>query len=228
MSRGPGQIERRIGELFAASRVSNTSHDNIRTLRAAIAGLSGTRAFSVADICDHAFALGGAPAGRAQRLSATRAGHRLLRRVRDADVKADRLVQEAHANTEAALGRERRHITRAGIHDDEYQDRLEADPAWQAHKKLAAFCQHIGIWTRLLRGDERGTLRIEHDYWCATETATGLLYFHPPDVPVRVWAVSIQPAGVIWADAEVVKVTEPFQPEAAAGATGAQLDPDDV
>jgi hypothetical protein len=53
-----------------------------------------------------------------------------------------------------------------------------------------------------------GWLRVEHDYWCATETENGRLYFHPPDVPVRVWAVSIQPAGVIWADAEVTKVTE--------------------
>jgi hypothetical protein len=34
------------------------------------------------------------------------------------------------------------------------------------------------------------------------------LYFHPPDVPVQVWAVSITPQGVIWAEAEVVRVTE--------------------
>jgi hypothetical protein len=59
MSRGPGQIEQRIGELFAATR---------------------DRALSVSDICDHAFGLNGAPATRAQRLSATRAAHRILGR----------------------------------------------------------------------------------------------------------------------------------------------------
>jgi hypothetical protein len=61
MSRGPGQVEQRIGELFAVTK---------------------DRAFSVADICDHAFALGGAIATRVQRLSATRAAHRLLHRPR--------------------------------------------------------------------------------------------------------------------------------------------------
>jgi hypothetical protein len=73
MSRGPGQIEQRIGELFAATR---------------------DRALSIADICDHAFALDGAPPTRVQRLSATRATHRLLRRVRDADTKSDNLVRD--------------------------------------------------------------------------------------------------------------------------------------
>jgi hypothetical protein len=67
MSRGAGQIEQRIGDLFAATR---------------------DRALSITDITNHGFELGGAPASRAQRLSATRAAHRLLRRVRDVDTKA--------------------------------------------------------------------------------------------------------------------------------------------
>jgi hypothetical protein len=45
-------------------------------------------------------------------------------------------------------------------------------------------------------------------YWQATATREKRLFFHPPDVPVRVWAVSIQPAGVIWAEAEVLRITE--------------------
>ena len=106
MSRGPGQIERRIAGLFAASLVDDDALDDESMLRALLEGPKGTRAFSVADICDHAFALGGAPTSRAQRLSATRAAHRLLRRVRDADAKSRDLVRQAHQNTEAALGRE--------------------------------------------------------------------------------------------------------------------------
>ena len=71
MSRGAGQIEQRIGDLFAAS------HD---------------RALSITDITDHAFALDGKSSTRAQRLSATRAAHRVLRRVRDADARRIKLV----------------------------------------------------------------------------------------------------------------------------------------
>jgi hypothetical protein len=184
MSRGPGQIEQRISELFAATR---------------------ERALSVADIADHAFALSGAPASRAQRLSATRAAHRLLRRVQDADAKSDKFVRQAHEHTKAALGREQDH--RDGF-DREYETRLKSDPAWRAHESLSAFCKRIGVWSRIVPIEgKRGWLRVEHDYWCTTATGNGRLYFHPPDVPARVWAVSIQPAGVIWADAEVTKVT---------------------
>jgi hypothetical protein len=62
MSRGPGIHRRRIAELLAATR---------------------DRALGIDEITDHAFALAGAPPTRAQRLSATRAAHGLLRRVRD-------------------------------------------------------------------------------------------------------------------------------------------------
>jgi hypothetical protein len=179
MSRGPGQIEQRIGDLFAAIR---------------------DRALSIDDITDHAFALDGAPASRKQRLSATRAAHRLLRRVRDVDTKSDNLIRQAHESTKAVLGRE------AGG-DAEYQSRLEADPAWRAHEKLRVFCQHIGLWTRMVSIEgKRGWLRAEHDYWC-TVIERGRLYFHPPDAPIRVWAVSLQRAGVIWADGEITKIT---------------------
>ena len=45
------------------------------------------------------------------------------------------------------------------------------------------------------------------EFWRAT-AKDGRLYFHRPDVPINVWAVSIQPAGVIWAEAEVGRITE--------------------
>ncbi len=73
MSRGPGTIERRIADLFAATR---------------------DRALSVDEITDNAYRLGGARPTRAQRLSATRAAHRLLRRVRER-FKADSRDEEA-------------------------------------------------------------------------------------------------------------------------------------
>ena len=67
MSQGPGQIEKRIAELFAATR---------------------DRGLSVAEIADHAFDMGGGTPTRAQRLSATRAAHRLIRRMKEARDKA--------------------------------------------------------------------------------------------------------------------------------------------
>lgn len=183
MSRGPGQIEQRIGDLFAASR---------------------DRALSVSDITDHAFTLGGKPATRAQRLSATRAAHRVLRRAREADAKDHKLTRVAHNNTKAALGRAPDY-GEDGY--DEYQDRLKADPLWPECEKLRAFVRHIGAWHRLLRAEQRGRMRIETDFWCTTALPNRQLYFHPPDVPVRVWAVTIDRSGVHWFDAEVTRVT---------------------
>jgi hypothetical protein len=62
MSRGPGSIERRIADLLAATR---------------------DQALSIDDIASHAFATGKKPPTRVQRLSATRAAHRVLRRTRE-------------------------------------------------------------------------------------------------------------------------------------------------
>ena len=49
--------------------------------------------------------------------------------------------------------------------------------------------------------------RAEYEYWRATPDKRGTLFFHPPDVPVQVWAVKIDRNGVHWFDAEVLKVT---------------------
>src|SRR5437867_2973225 len=59
MSRGPGWVEQRVGELFAATR---------------------NRALSVADLCDHVFRLAGTPASRSQRISVLRAARACIRR----------------------------------------------------------------------------------------------------------------------------------------------------
>jgi hypothetical protein len=44
--------------------------------------------------------------------------------------------------------------------------------------------------------------------WRTTETDTRRLWFHPADYPVRVWAAAIQPAGVVWADTEIVRIAK--------------------
>jgi hypothetical protein len=185
VSKGPGIIEKRIADIFAATR---------------------DRALSIDDIARHAFKLQAAPT-RAQRLSATRAAHRLLRRVREAYARHREIVNQAHADTEATLGRKRRPYDRKAMEfDDEYEKRLESHPLWAEHERLWEFANRIGCWGRHMRGDRPGYIRIEEDFWQAI-TLKGRLYFHPPDAPLQVWAVSIQPAGVIWADAEVTKVT---------------------
>ena len=74
---------------------------------------------------------------------------------------------------------------------------------WAKAQALEAEASRIGLWWR--SGSSRW--RTDAEGWCTT-TVKGRLFFHPPDVPVRVWAVSIQPAGVIWAEATVTKITE--------------------
>jgi hypothetical protein len=182
MSRGPGSIEKRIAALFAATR---------------------DRALTIDDITRAAFGLSVITAPtRAQRLSATRAAHRLLRRVREIKERSEKLISEAHANTKAALGRDR-----SGYPDEEYETRLDNDPAMIEGWKLYDVCVRIGIWSRSVPVEgKRGRRRLETDHWCAT-TVKGRLNFHPPDIPVRIWAVSIGRGGITWNEAEITKVT---------------------
>src|SRR4051794_22871279 len=85
MSRGPGRIEQRIGELFAVTK---------------------DRALSISELAAHAFELSdGIAPDRKQRLSATRAAHRLLRRAAAVTEARDTLLQRVIAETTAMLGR---------------------------------------------------------------------------------------------------------------------------
>ena len=179
MSKGAGTVERRIADLLAETR---------------------DRALSIDDITDHAFALDGAAPTRAQRLSATRAAHRVLKRTRDTYKRSRKLIEQAHVQTEALVG------TRE-TNRPVYDAHLEADPDFIEGRKLHDLADRIGTFMRFVRGSKRGSFRGEVDFWCA-ETVKGRLYFHPPDVPVRVWAVSLNPDGIVWAEAEVIKVTE--------------------
>ena len=185
MSRGAGSIERRIADLFAATR---------------------DRALTIDDITDHAFELRGAAPTRAQRLSATQAAHRLLRRVRKAYAEHRDIVNRVHDSVRAELGLTETPSPRDNTYE-EYERRIESHPEWaERERPLREFCERIGVFYRPVRAERPGYVKMEADFWCAS-TVKGRLWFHPPDVPVQVWAVSIQPAGVIWAEAEVTKVT---------------------
>jgi hypothetical protein len=86
MSKGPGRIERRIGERFAATK---------------------DRALSIGDLASYAFGLAdGLLPDRKQRLSATRAAHRLLRRAAASKEVVETLLDQIIAETTAQLGRE--------------------------------------------------------------------------------------------------------------------------
>jgi hypothetical protein len=140
---------------------------------------------------------------RKQRLSATRAAHRLVQRVKEMDARADELREQAHKRVQAALG-----LDDAPEHwyRTPYGDKVEGDPAWRRADELWEEANRIGMWSRHVRGEQRGTLRMEREHW-RTTTIRKRLYFHPPDVPVQVWAVTIDPSGVHWFDADVTKIT---------------------
>jgi hypothetical protein len=187
MSRGPGLVEARIAELLAANR---------------------DRALTINDLADNAYGLNGRPATRAQRLSATRAAHRVLRRVQEAHDRAGKLTDKAHADTKAALGRERRpyDVVRR-IADTEYDERFDSHPGYVEARKLFAFAERVGLWMRIVRVEgQPGRLRGEFEFWLMTRIK-GRLYLHPPTVPLEVWAVMIDRNGVHWFDAKVMKVT---------------------
>jgi hypothetical protein len=186
MSRGPGSIETRIADLFAANQ---------------------DRALAIDEVTRHAFSLGDHPASRGQRLSATRAAHRVIRRVREMEETRRALRDEAEQRVRAALGRE---TDTTEAERDEYLALLEADTAWVKADRLFKAAYRIGFQSRWLI--EGGPIfSINTEYWRATTIGRGRgarLWFHAPDVPVQVWAVTIDSSGVHWFDAEVIRVTE--------------------
>jgi hypothetical protein len=120
MSKGSGRIERRIGELFAATK---------------------DRALSVGDLARHAFELAdGVAPDRKQRLSATRAAHRLLRRAAAAKEAVATLLDQTIAETAAKLGREPGGRGREAVYfsngrglvavDAAFAEAMETSPSW--------------------------------------------------------------------------------------------------
>jgi hypothetical protein len=204
VSRGAGAVEARIAELLAATR---------------------DRALTVADLADNAYGLNGRPATREQRLSATRAAHRVIRRMKEADKRASKFYAVARLEADDAAGerppapelpKRATYDAWAGVLEGYAAARKAAVAPWEAafkasksHQRaeaLDAYVKQFGSWTRVIPlGKDR--VRLEREYWRATTDKRGTLYFHPPDVPVQVWAVKIDRSGVHWFDAEVTKVT---------------------
>jgi len=185
MSRGPGRIEQRIIALFAAAT---------------------DRSFSVAELCDHAYELGGKTATRAQRLSATRAAHNLIGGLAEATRQCREALDRVIAEATVKLGRRPsgNHHTYfsngvgwRGV-DEKFAEIMQTSPGQQqysaAHKALRRQMDRWGA--------------AKHASWCATEMPDRRIRFHPADYPVRVWAVAIRPGGVVWAEAEIIRITE--------------------
>ncbi|MBO0739789.1 MAG: hypothetical protein J2P48_25165, partial [Alphaproteobacteria bacterium] len=142
------------------------------------------RALSVDKLADHAFALEGKPPTRAQRLSAIRAGHRVIRRIREMDEKRGRLRAEAGRRVRTALGRE---TDTSSDEYAEYYKLLKADPQWQEAERLWKAVSRIGLKSRWRIGGDT-YVRVETDYWRATALGKGRgtkLWLHAPNVPVQ-------------------------------------------
>lgn len=80
--------------------------------------------------------------------------------------------------------------------DAAFGEVMKTSPSWPLWKPA---------WTALEREQKRfgGALTNWGGGWRATETIGGRLWFHPADFPVRVWAVGIEPQGVVWVDTEI-------------------------
>jgi hypothetical protein len=193
MSKGSGRIERRIGETFAATK---------------------DRALSVGELASYAFGLAdGVLPDRKQRLSATRAAHRLLHRAaaaKDAVASVfDRMVAETAAKLgRAPGGRGRERVYFSNGHgfvavDEAFTEAMKVGPSWPLWQQA---------WGTLERERHRfdGALVELNGGWRTTETKDRRLWFHPANYPVRVWAVAIRPEGVVWADTEIVGIDNTY------------------
>jgi hypothetical protein len=192
MSKGSGRVERRIGELFAATR---------------------DRGLSVADLARHAFELADDVApDRKQRLSATRAAHRLLNRASAAKEAIAILFDRLVAETVAVLGREPRPRVRDEIYFSNGRGYVPLDPPFlAAMQERPCWSLWKPAWTALDRQRKQfNATLIDKGGWRATETQDRRLWFHPADFPMRVWAVAILPEGVVWADAEITGVDNTY------------------
>ena len=116
-------------------------------------------------------------------------------------VRADALSDQAFKAVTAKLGREK------APHDEEYNNLLNADPAYKAAEALDKERHRIGTWICLWRDVDRpGYFKKEVFHWKAI-TLNGRLAFYPGDVPAQVWAITLDRSGVHWFEAEITRIT---------------------
>jgi hypothetical protein len=179
MSRGPGSIERRIADLFAATR---------------------DRALSVEELATVAFDLDDATPTRAQRLSTIRAAHRVIRRCREMHALEHALFAEARRQVSAEISEDHPdYWSRVRNHPQSAQAKKLSNAidhiGCEVRSRMEGgriFWVGTDYWQATTIGKGRGAK----------------LWFHYPTVPVQVWAVRLDPRGVHWFDAEVTKITE--------------------
>ena len=207
MSKGPGAIESRIADLLAATR---------------------DRALSVTEIADYAFEMGGGTPTRAQRLSATRAAHRILRRIKASDEWASKFYAVARLEAEAAgavrstapeVPRRARDWSAAYKAYDaarkvwadaeaRYDAVFKATESIAAPRALHAYVDRFGSWMRIhprIHRD-RHPQRVRILARDARRKRNPLLSIRPTS---RASLGRVDPAaGVIWVEAEVDRITE--------------------
>jgi hypothetical protein len=183
------------------------------------------RAIDADEIADRVYRLDGAKPTRAMRNAAIRAAHRLIRRLGEMEKKADKLRDEAWRRVDAVLPKietprnwrrptmeTTRLLEAATANHRERLALMKATPQWPKAELLFDELQRIGKKTRFFHKDgDRDSLYAEDETWRATLIGKGRkarLMFHLPDVPVEVFAVTIDRNGVHWFEAEVVRVTK--------------------
>jgi hypothetical protein len=81
---------------------------------------------------------------------------------------------------------------------------------------VADLCKHVFEADKPTLAQRGSVLRAAHAAtrrgqsawnWRATEIRRGLLVFHHCENPQRVWALQIRQAGVLWAEATILKIT---------------------
>ena len=117
---------------------------------------------------------------RAQRGSVLRGARNVLRRENDADKRWHKGLAEAQKAAVAEFGEHE------GYASLQFRQFVDAHPANQTNAR---------------RGDPKLTS------WRVTERADRTVVFHHRSRPVRVWAVRISEGGVMWVEAEIVKIT---------------------
>jgi hypothetical protein len=146
------------------------------------------RSYTVTELCREIF--GCDKPARAQRVSALRAAHSAMRRARRAQDRKNKLSEEAHEAAYAKYGQPPK--------------RWNSSAGWEHFRLVSEFLDQHPAYLASKRIPQTET---ELFHWHATEMPDRTVVFHYFDRPARVWAVSIKPAGIVWAEAAIEEIT---------------------